>query len=101
MYGVKQSTTMSYNPHGNSNCERFNHTLHVLLKTFDKEQKAYWPLHLSFLVSAYNAMPHIVTGYQPYELMSGHKSPIVCYAWLRLAKYNDQHSQSKRAWVNE
>ena len=49
----------------------------------------------------YSAMPHSVTGYQPYELMFGHKAPTVCSAWLGLAKYNDQYLQSKSAWVNE
>ena len=39
IYRVKQSTTTPYNPHGNFTCERFNHTLHDLLKTLDKEQK--------------------------------------------------------------
>ena len=48
--------------------------LHNLLKTLDKEQKANWPLHLSSLVFAYNALPHSVTCYQPYELMLGHKA---------------------------
>ena len=85
MNRVKQSTTTPYNPHGNSTCERFNCTLNNLLKTLDKEQKANWPLHLSALVFAYSAMPHSVTGYQPYELMFGHKAPAVCNAWLGLA----------------
>ena len=40
MYRFKQSTTTPYNPCGNSTCERFNCTLHNLLKTLDKEQKA-------------------------------------------------------------
>ena len=101
MYGVKKSTTTPYNPHGNSTCERFNCTLHDLLKTLDKEQKTNWPLHLSSLVFTYNAMPHSITGYQPYELMFGCKAPTVCDAWLRLAQYNDQYSQSRSAWVNE
>ena len=39
MHGVKQSTTTPYNPHGNSKCERFNWTLHDLLKTLPKSQK--------------------------------------------------------------
>ena len=90
MYRVRQSITTPYNPPGNSTCERFNCMLHDLLKTLDKEQKANWPVHLSSLVFAYNAMPHSVTGYQLYELMFGCKAPTICVAWLRLAQYNDQ-----------
>ena len=60
--------------------------LHDLLKTLDKEQKANWPLHLSSLVFAYNAMPRSVTGYQPYELMFGCRAPTVCNVWLGLAQ---------------
>ena len=58
-------------------------------------------MHLPSLVFAYNATPHSVTGYQPYKLMFGCKAPTVCNAWLGLAHYNDQYSQSKSAWVNE
>ena len=75
--------------------------LHDLLKTLDKEQKTNWPLHLPSLVFAYNAMPHSVIGYQPYELMFGCKAPTICEAWLCVAQYNDQYLQSKSAWVNE
>ena len=50
---------------------------------------------------AYNAMPHSVTGYQPYELMFGHKAPTVCDTWLRTAQHHDQYLQSKSTWVNE
>ena len=101
MYRVKQSTTTPYNPCDNSTCERFNCTLHDLLKTLDKEQKANWPLHLPSLVFAFNAMLHSVTGYQPYELMFGCKPPTVFDSWLRLAQYNDQYLQSKSTCVNE
>ena len=79
----------------------FNHTLHNLLKTFNKEQKPNWPIYLSSLMFAYNAMLHIITGNQPFKFIFSHKAPTVCDAWLRLAKYNDQYSQSKSAWVNE
>ena len=101
MYGVEQSTTMPYNLHGNAPMERLNHTLIGLLKSLPKEQKSNWPLHLPLLVFAYNAMPHDTTGYQPYELMFGHKAPTMCDSWLRLANYNDNFSQSKCTWVNQ
>ena len=71
MYGIKQTTTTPYNPHGNSQCERFNHTLFGLLKSLSKDEKANWPAHLPSMVFAYNATPHSTTGFQPYELMFG------------------------------
>ena len=101
MYGVKQSTTIPYNPCGNSTCERFNCMLHDLLKTLHREQKPNWPLHLPSLVFAYNATLHSVTDYQPYELMFGHKASTIYNAWLRLTQYNDQNLQSKSIWVNK
>ena len=77
MYRVEQSTTMPYNQHGNALTERLNHTLIGLLKSLSKEQKSNWPLHLPSLVFAYNAMLHVTTGYQPYELMFGYKAPTI------------------------
>ena len=58
-------------------------------------------MHLPSLVFTYNAMPHSATGYQPYELMFGHKAPTICNAWLRLDDYDDKFSQSKCGWVNQ
>ena len=101
MYGVEQSTTTPHNPCGNAPTERLNHTLIGLLKSLPKEQKSNWPLHLPLLVFAYNAMPHDTTGYQPYELMFGHKAPTMCDSWLRLGNYNDNFLQSKCTWVNQ
>ena len=95
MYGVEQSTTTPYNPCGNAPTERLNHTLIGLLKSLSKEQKSNWPLHLPLLVFAYNGTLHDTTGYQPYELMFGCKAPTICNAWLGLANYNDNFSQSK------
>ena len=71
MYNIKQSMTMPYNRYGNSICEQFNCTLLGLLQSHPKEEKSCWPLHVPSLVFAYNALPHSVTGYQPYELMIG------------------------------
>ena len=52
MCGIRQSTTMPYNPHGNSQCERFNRTLFRLMKTLNREQKPNWPVYLPTLVYA-------------------------------------------------
>ena len=98
MYNIKQSMTTLYNPHGNSICERFNHTLLGLSQSLPKEGKRCWPLQVPSLVFAYNATPHSITGYQTYELMFGHKAPAICDVWLGLAQYNDQGSTNKCAW---
>ena len=66
-----------------------------------KEQTANWPLHIPWLVFAYNAMPHTITRHQSYELMFGHKAPTICDTWLGLAHYNDHASTNKCAWLNE
>ena len=69
MYGIRQSTTTPYNPHGNLQCERFNRTLFGLMHSLDQEQKPNCPVYLPSLVYANNATPHSTTGSQPYELM--------------------------------
>ena len=101
MYGIRQSTTMPYNPHGNSQCKWFNRTLFSLMRTLDQEQKPNWPTCLSSLVFAYNAMPHSTTGYQPYELMFSRKAPTPCNNWLGLKNYQPDSFKSKTAWLNE
>ena len=101
LYGVRQSLTCPYNPRGNTQCKRFNHTMFGLLCTLSKDQKADWPLHLPSLVFAYNATPHSTTGFQPYQLMFGHKAPAPCDAWLGLGGYNDEKSTNKVQWVDQ
>ena len=87
MYGVRQSTTTPYNPHGNSQCKHFNRTLFGLMQSLDQEQKPNWPIYLPSLVFVYNATPHSTTGLQAYELMFGHKAPMPCDNWLGLRHY--------------
>ena len=101
MYGIRQSTTTPYNPHSNSQCKKFNRTLFNLMRSLDQEQKPNWPTYLSSLVFVYNATPHSTTGYQPYELMFGHKAPTPCNNWLGLSNYTPASFKSKTAWLNE
>ena len=87
MYGIRQSTTTPYNPHGNSQCKHFNRTLFYLMRSLDQEQEPNWPTYLPSLVFAYTATPHSTTGYQPYELMFSHKAATPCDNWLGLSNY--------------
>ena len=75
LYSKQQSTSTPYNPYRSSPCKHFNCTLQNLLKALLKDQRSNWPKHLSTLEFAYNATPHSTTGYQPYQLMFGHKAP--------------------------
>ena len=101
MYGVRQSTTTLYNPHGNSQCERFNRTLFGLMWSLDQEQKSNWPIYLPSLVDAYNTTPHSTTGLQPYELMFGHRAPMLCDNWLGLGHYEPGGFKFKTAWLGQ
>ena len=101
MYGIRQSTTMPYNPRGNAICKWFNRTLFGLMRTLTEEQKPNWPTYVPSLVYAYNSTPHASTGFQPYELMFGHKAPMPCDGWLGLAHYKSDSFKSKTVWLNQ
>lgn len=74
MYGMKKSRTSSYHPQGNSQCERYNRTLHNLLRVLVDDQKRKWPEYIRELTFLYNATPHASTGFSPYHLFFGREA---------------------------
>ena len=91
-YGFKKSQTTAYHAQGNGQCERFNRTLHNLLKVLSKEKKERWTEYLSEVTHVYNATPHSATGFSPFYLLFGREPylPIdmmletECNEWKRI-----------------
>lgn len=71
LYQIEKSRATPHHPAGNGQCERFNRTLHNLLRTLPLSPKADWVSALPQVLFCYNTTPHQATGESPYFLMFG------------------------------
>ncbi len=99
LYGVQKTRTVPYHPQGNGQCERFNRTLHDLLRTLSWEQKRSWTCHVAQVCFAYNTTPHQTTGESPYFLMFG-QAPRLPVDFL-LTAVDVTASGQVKDWVDE
>uniref|UniRef100_A0A1A8HG02 Gypsy retrotransposon integrase-like protein 1 n=1 Tax=Nothobranchius korthausae TaxID=1143690 RepID=A0A1A8HG02_9TELE len=99
LYGIEKTRTTPYHPAGNGQCERFNRTLHNLLRTLPVSRKRDWNSCLPQLLYCYNTTPHQATGESPFFLMFG-QEPRLPVDFL-LGKVEEPVGGSVHQWIQE
>ena len=99
LYGIQKSRTTPYHPAGNGQCERFNRTLHNLLRTLPSSRKRDWTSCLPQVLYSYNTTPHQATGESPFFLMFG-QEPRLPIDFL-LARVQDPVNGDVHEWIQE
>lgn len=99
LYEVDKSRTTPYHPAGNGQCERFNRTLHDLLRTLPASRKRDWASCLPQLLFCYNTTPHQSTGESPFFLMFGREPRLPVD--FRLGRVRDPEPGEVHDWMTE
>ena len=74
LYGVQKLRTLPYHAQTNGQVEQMNQTIISMIDKLEQDKKACWSEHLQEMLSAYNGMHSVVTGYSPYFLLFGRKA---------------------------
>ncbi|CAI5692446.1 unnamed protein product [Oreochromis niloticus] len=99
LYRVAKSRTTPYHPAGNGQCERFNRTLHNLLRTLPSSRKRDWAACLPHMLFCYNSTPHQGTEESLFFLMFG-RDPRLPIDFL-LGRVQDPVPGEVQDWVAE
>ena len=73
LLGIEKIRNTLYHPQSNGSAERVHQTLWQMIGKLDLEKCQKWPVHLRFVLIAYNATRSLVMGYSLYYLMFGRR----------------------------